>query len=119
MQIRREIREEVAKLPKNLLRLGELLYFNNLHLNLPGETRRSYPSRVLDARILRGKTMTPREFHSEIDVALREANVNMSELSELMKNYRDAETRKRIFDLVFPAYVILIGKGYEKQDLTS
>jgi hypothetical protein len=119
-QIRAEITEAVANLPEDILDREEHYYFNNFHLNLPGKTRRVSLQNYLDEKECSpaaGKT--PREFFADVDLAIRETGVDMEELTRLMENYKELETRKKIFKLTFPAYIKLREMGYTRKDLNG
>ena len=96
------------------------MYFNNFHLNLPGNTRRvSLKDYLDDPRLKKEAGKTPRQFFSDVDRALQETGVDMVKLRELMQRYKELEVRKKIFKLVFPAYVRLREMSYTRRDLVG
>jgi hypothetical protein len=125
LEIRKEIKEFLDTLPPTIPfeEREENYYFNNFHLNLPGKSSKrnnmEQGGYLDDSRLVRGNGKTLREFYKDIDNALEESGINLIQLEELMKDASSLETRKKIFKLCFPAYVLLRQRGYTKSDLTK
>ena len=119
-QIREEIKARVDRLPADLPDRGEIYYFNNFHLKLPQSGQREILADYLeDPRLACQNGRTLGQFFADVDLALQKTGIDMTKLGALMQRYREAGIRKRIFEIVFPAYVRLREMGYTHKDLVA
>jgi hypothetical protein len=65
-----------------------------------------------------GRTL--RTFYLDINQGIIETNIPLSKIKALQNNSaKDIQTRKRLFELCLPLYILLRNKAYTDEDLIA